>query len=217
MYLIMKLSIPDKSLLEKTGEVDYFDWNYKFPIKFVQRYRFSKIIDLLGNDNYSNLLEIGTGSGIFIPELSKHCKKIFACDIHSRFDHIPKLCDHYGIKDYDVRTQNIEETNYPDNSFDVIIAVSVLEFVNDIQKAIGEIKRIMKTDGIFITICPMESKFLDMLLSHYSEKHPKDEFKNSRIEVGKILESNFIVVKKGYMMPLIGKLFPIYTFFKFKK
>jgi ubiquinone/menaquinone biosynthesis C-methylase UbiE len=113
-------------------------------------------------------------------------------------------------------TQNIEQTNFPDASFDAIVAVSVLEFVSDIQKALNEIKRILKNDGIFITICPMESKFLDFVLSFYTSKKPDEEFGSSRKNVSKLLESNFTVVKKGYMTPLIGKVFPVYTFYKLK-
>lgn len=212
----MRILLPDKTLLQKTGSIDYFDWNYKFPISLVQQYRFKKIISLLNDTKYNTLLEIGTGSGIFLPELAKHCDSIYACDIHNNFDHISKLCDYYGIQDYNLATQNIEKTDYGSNFFDIIIGVSVLEFVNDLPSAIKEIKRILKKDGIFITICPMENKFLDLILSAYSSKTPKDEFGESRQLVAKSLERSFEVVKRGYMNPVFGKYFPIYTYYKLK-
>jgi len=208
---------PDIKLLNKTGEVDYYYWNYKFPIKYIQRYRFSRILKLLGNKQYTNLLEIGTGSGIFLPELARHCKKLHACDIHPHFENIESLLKQYNINSYELKSQSIEKTDYPDNHFDAIVAVSVLEFVDDLQAALTEIKRILKNDGVFITICPMNSKFLDAVLSLYSAKKPKDEFGESRIYVGKALEQNFTVIKKGYMMPIIGKIFPVYTHYKLRK
>jgi ubiquinone/menaquinone biosynthesis C-methylase UbiE len=213
----MNILLPDKNLLNKTGEVDYYDWNYKFPIKYIQRYRFKRIIRLLGKKQFPVLLEAGTGSGILLPELAKHCEKLFACDIHSNFENIHHLLKSYQIANYDVSTQSIENTTYPDNSFDAIIAVSVLEFVNDLPKAIAEIKRIMKEDGIFITICPMKSGVLDYFLSMYSKKKPDEEFGESRRFVGKSLEENFTVIKKGFMIPVIGKFFPVYTHYKLKK
>lgn len=208
--------IPDKNLLVKTGEVDYYDWNYKFPISIIQKYRFKKIIKLLGNETYPNLLEIGMGSGIFLPELSKHCKNLYAFDIHDKLDHIHDLCKLYNIKNYNLSTQSIECTNFPDNHFDVIVAISVLEFLEDLDTALSEIKRILKKEGFFITICPMESNFLDYLLSFYTNKAPKEEFRKSRQYVTKTLEENFSVIKKGYMIPLIGQYFPIYTHYKLK-
>lgn len=212
----MKITFPDKNLLVKTGEVDYYDWNYKFPISIIQKYRFKKIIKLLGNETYSNLLEIGMGSGIFLPELSKHCNNLYAIDIHDKLDHIHDLCKFYDIKNYNLSTQNIECTNFPDNHFDLIAAISVLEFLEDLDTALSEIRRILKKEGFFITICPMESKFLDYLLSFYANKAPKEEFRKSRQYVTKTLEENFSIIKKGYMLPLIGKYFPIYTHYKLK-
>lgn len=212
----VNLTLPDKKLLHKTGDVDYYDWSYKFPIKYIQKYRFKRIVQLLGNKKYPFLLEAGTGSGIFLPELSKHCENLFACDIHNNFDHIVLMCEKYKIKNYNLSTQSIDNTNFQDNYFDVVVAASVLEFVPDIQKAVSEIKRILKKDGIFITICPMESKLLDFFVSLYSRKHPKEEFGNSRQQVSKILEQNFIIITKGYLFPLIGKFFPVYTHYKLK-
>ena len=208
---------PDKELLKKTGEVDYYDWNYKFPIKYIQRYRFKRILELLGNEKHSSLLEAGTGSGIFLPELSRHCEKLYACDIHSNFDQVHKLLHHYKIENYDISTQNIEHTTYPEKSFDAIVAVSVLEFVKDLPQALTEIKRILKDNGVFITICPMKSKFLDFFVSLYSTRKPEEEFGQDRKFVGHYLEESFVVVKKGYLIPIIGRIFPVYTHYKLKK
>jgi len=208
---------PDKSLLNKTGEVDYFYWNYKFPIKFVQRYRFSRILKLLGNKRFSRIFEVGTGSGIFLPELAQHCDKLFACDIHPHFENIEYLLKQYEINNYELKSQSIEKTDYPDNYFDAIIAVSVLEFVDNLQTTLTEIKRILKKDGVFIAICPMHSKILDFFISFYADKSAEEEFGESRIYVGKTLEQNFTVIKKGFMLPIIGKIFPVYTHYKLMK
>ncbi|MCF8370339.1 MAG: class I SAM-dependent methyltransferase [Bacteroidales bacterium] len=206
----MKLDLPPKDLLSKTGKVDYYDWNYKFPIKYIQQYRFKRILPHLAGKHYVSLLEIGTGSGVFIPELSKYCDTLTTCDIHSYVDPINKICEHFNISHCSYSTQSIEKTNFGSNSFDAIVAVSVLEFVDDLDAAVDEIKRILKPDGVFITICPMESKLLDSVVSMYSKKKAKEEFGESRKHVSKFLESNFTIFEKGYLLPIIGKWFPVY-------
>lgn len=213
----MKILLPEKRFLTRTGAVDYYDWNYRFPIKYIEQYRFKRIIKLLGNRRYENLLEAGTGSGVFLPELAKHCENLFACDIHHNFDSIRHMLDFYKIENYNLSYQNIEKTTYPDKYFDAIVAVSLLEFVGDLKSALQEIKRVMKSDGIFITICPMESSLLDSLLRLYSRRKPRDEFGESRSHVSNELEKEFSVIEKGYMLPLIGNFFPIFTYYKLKK
>lgn len=213
----MKIIIPEKRLLNRTNDVDYYNWNYKFPIKYIVRYRFRTLTRLLGTKIYPKLLEAGTGSGVFLPELARHCEKLYASDIHPYFDNIDRLLQHYKIKNYELKSQSIQNTDYPDNYFDAIVTASVLEFVDDLQEAITEIKRILKKGGVFITICPMQSKILDFIISLYADKSPKEEFGESRIYVSKALEQNFIIIEKGYMLPIIGKQFPIYTHYKLTK
>lgn len=213
----MKIILPEKSLLNRTNELDYYYWNYKFPIKYIQLYRFNTTASLLGKGIFPRLLEVGTGSGIFLPELSRHCEKLYALDIHHHFENIDNLLRKHNISNYELKSQSIEKTEYPDDYFDAIVAVSVLEFVSDLQAAINEIKRIVKKNGVFITICPMNSKILDSILSLYSKKKPKEEFGESRIVVAKALEQNFNIVNKGYMLPIIGKHFPIYTHYILSK
>jgi ubiquinone/menaquinone biosynthesis C-methylase UbiE len=213
----MKLIIPDKSLLTKTNDVDYFDWNYKFPIKYIQLYRYKTITCLLGDKIYPRLLEAGTGSGIFLPELSRHCEKLYASDIHPYTNNIEPLLKQYNISNFELKTESIQKTSFPDNYFDAIVAVSVLEFVDDINAAVTEFKRILKKDAVIITIYPMNSKFLDFIVSLYADKSAEEEFGESRIYVGKTLEQNFKIIKEGYFMPFMGKYFPVYTHYKLSK
>lgn len=207
--------LPDPKLLEKTGDVDYYYWNYKFPIKYIQRFRFQAILRLLGDTKYDKLLEVGTGSGIFLPELSRHCEELYACDIHDKMSSVKQLCTSTGIK-ANIMQCSIEETGYPDDFFDVIIAVSVLEFVDNLNRTIIEIKRILKTGGFFLTICPQQNRILDFFLGLYSRKTPDEEFGESRKRVSPSLEAKFTVIEKRIFPPILGKILPVYYFYKLK-
>jgi tRNA G46 methylase TrmB len=66
-----QLSLLPPSALLRTGPVDHADWNYRPLIGTVQRIRFRLVCRLLGNGRFDRLLEIGYGSGVFMPELAK--------------------------------------------------------------------------------------------------------------------------------------------------
>jgi len=212
----MKLRLPDRTVLFKTNDVDYFYWNYQFPIKYIQRYRFKSILKMMSTKIYDKLLEIGTGSGIFLPELSTHCRQLYAIDIHEKIESVQKVCKDQQIK-AEVSKCSIESTNFPDNFFDAIISVSVLEFISDLNSALNEIRRIMRPDGIFVTICPQKNSFLDFILSFFTDKAPDEEFFNSRIEISPMLEKSFKVIKKRIFPPILGKLLPVYNCYKLVK
>lgn len=65
----------------------------------------------MGDARYPFLLEARIHSGLFLPELVKHCMKLYACDIHLHFENIEHLLKHYyKIRNYELKSQSIEET-----------------------------------------------------------------------------------------------------------
>jgi ubiquinone/menaquinone biosynthesis C-methylase UbiE len=212
----MKLHLPDPNILVTTGSVDYAHWNYQFPIKYIQQFRFKALLKFMGDKRYDRLLEVGTGSGIFLPELSRHCHSIYAIDVHDKMTAVESLCHKLSI-DAKLKRCGIESTPFPDNFFDIIIAVSVLEFVNDLDMALDEIKRILKPEGFFLTICPQQSPLLDAILNLYTRRTPDAEFGATRKNVYLKLEKSFSIVEKKIFPPIVSKLIPVYNYYKLSK
>jgi len=212
----MLINLPKHNHLEETSEIDYYIWNYKFPIKYIQKYRFKVILELLGSIYYDNILEIGTGSGIFLPELSRHCRALYAADIHGKMANIQKLASAYDFK-VQLTRSSIEFAPFRNDFFDVVVAISVLEFVNDLDKTLFEIRRILKSGGILVTICPQENTFCDLVLSFWTKKSPSIEFRDTRSKVYSSLESSFKVIEKKVFPPVFGRLAPVYYSYKLMK
>ncbi len=205
--------LPERAFLRRTSDVDYYHWNYLFPIKYIQLYRFRVILDLLGPGRVGRLLEAGTGSGVFLPELSRHCRELYACDVHGRMDAVAGMCRAYHLK-AELKSASIQETGYPDAFFDVVIAVSVLEFVRDLEAALAEIRRILKPDGLFLTICPQQHRFSDAVVGLYSRKKPAEEFVQSRVQVAPLLEKRFRVIERKRFPDFGGGRFAVYHTYK---
>jgi SAM-dependent methyltransferase len=57
---------------------------------------------------------------------------------------------------------DIEEIPYPDNSFDLVFASHVLEYVKNDKKAINEIKRVLRSGGLaFLPVPMLHDKTID--------------------------------------------------------
>jgi len=205
--------LPERAFLRRTSDVDYHHWNYLFPIKYIQLYRFRAILGFLGPERVGRLLEAGTGSGVFLPELSRHCRELHACDIHGRMDAVADMVRTQGLK-VELKSASIQETGYPDGFFDVVVAVSVLEFVQDLEAALAEIRRILRPDGLFLTICPQQHRFSDAVVGLYSRKKPAEEFLQSRVQVAPLLEKRFRVIERKRFPALGGGRFAVYHTYK---
>lgn len=101
-------------------------------------------------ENYK-ILEFGCGTG----NIWKDKDKILPNNIEIILTDISplmvektkeKLCSN---KIFNIQIMDIQNTPFQDNCFDIIIANHMLYHVSDIEKAIYEVKRILKNDGIF--------------------------------------------------------------------
>jgi ubiquinone/menaquinone biosynthesis C-methylase UbiE len=203
----MRLLKPE--LLIKTGEVDHADWNYRPVLGWIERVRFSLVITLLNEVKCHCLLEVGYGSGILMPELSRYCDELSGIDIHDKAVDIQKVLDQNGVKTK-LYTGTIEKSILPGNYYDYVVAVSALEFVHNISAACQEIRRILKPEGFLIVVTPGRSKMLDFGLKILTGESAEHDFENRRELLLPTLMENFTLTQSLIVPPIIGHLVPLY-------
>lgn len=101
------------------------------------------------------VLDVGTGTGVLIPFLAKNigpCGQIHAIDYAENM--IEKLNDNGVPENVKPAVMDIHETCYPDMCFDRVIANSCYPHFDDKPRALAEIHRILKQDGLFILSHP---------------------------------------------------------------
>lgn len=138
------------------------DYNRVYDIKdtdslrayiFLSRKR--KILELLGKHD-GRVLDIGCGPGVFTEELLKSGCEIWGIDVSEHMikqakDKIKEKKDseraHFSVGD-------IEKLDFPDNYFDFVLCVGVLEYLSDDSLALKEVHRVLKAGGEAIFTVP---------------------------------------------------------------
>ncbi|MGH7757605.1 MAG: class I SAM-dependent methyltransferase [Vulcanimicrobiaceae bacterium] len=204
----MKL-LPASALI-RTGEVDHADWNYRGLLGFVSRQRFGLITALLPVGRVGRLLEIGYGSGIFMPELADRCVELAGIDVH---DFAPQVAEQLRTSGViaDLHKAGAERLPFESNSVDVAVAVSSFEFIPDLAAACREISRVLHPGGRLIVVTPGHGPVLDAALRLFAGTNAKSEFGDRRARIIPTLLREFRLDATRAFPPLFGSVLPVYT------
>lgn len=153
---MIKIIIPPKEKIIKTSNSESGPDRYcsrNFLVRKIYYDRLQTAIDLMG-DNYGKLLEAGFGNGMLFPTFNKLARETHGIDIHGKEKEIAKLFKG------DFRYGNIYEIPFRDNYFDCVISLSVIEHLEDMDKALSEMRRVTKVEGDIIIGFPTDNIFI---------------------------------------------------------
>jgi ubiquinone/menaquinone biosynthesis C-methylase UbiE len=206
--------LPPEALL-KTGVVDHADWNYRPLLGPISRLRFRFVVSLLGEERMHRLLEIGYGSGVFMPELARFADELYGIDIHQMTGRVAESLAGFNIN-AQLFSGSAVEMPFDDDFFDCMVAVSALEFVDDLGAACREIKRVLKPDGALIVVTPGHSPVVDFGLKILTGKSAKQDFDDRRQKLMPTLLDHFRVERQLVSPPVGHSLIKLYTALKLR-
>lgn len=180
-----------RELLVQTSEVDHADWNYRPLLGYLQRTRFRLVKGLLKGIEGRDLLEVGYGSGVFFPELLKVCGNISGIDIHEKPSEVAEAIAKAGIT-ADLRSGSVSSMPFDDDSFDVVVAVSAMEYVDEIHDACSELRRVIRPGGSFVLVTPGKSPILDAGLKLLGNEDADSNYGNRRENLTAALDEHFV-------------------------
>jgi SAM-dependent methyltransferase len=178
-------------MLLKTGNVDHADWVFKPLLGSVMRMRYRLVQALLASHSARRLLEVGYGSGILMPELSRHCRELYGIDVHPYASDVEAILARAGVA-ATLTCGTIEAAPFEAAFFDTVVAVSSIEFVADLTVACREIRRILTPEGCFIVITPGHSRWLDLGLRLLTGKSAKADYGERREALLPTLHEHFV-------------------------
>lgn len=117
------------------------------------------------------ILDLGCGTGKLMQELSS-CGQCYGLDYSPL---ALRFCQQQGIKKHYLIKADINTTlPLPENSFDIITILDVLEHTKNDQAVLKEIKRVLKPNGLLILTVPAYQSlwsYWDKMLGHKRRYH----------------------------------------------
>lgn len=195
----MKL-LPRKDVILTSG-VDHADWNYDPLLAHIMRRRFALVRGLLPRERVARMLEIGFGSGVFMPDLARRCDELYGIDVHTRVAEVREALERRGVHTI-LSCQDAAHMAFPDAYFDAITAVSALEFIEDIDAAAREAARVLRRGGSLVAVMPEKSRFLDSMLRVFTGASAQQDYGNRRERVIPALLEYFRIVRTRRFAPV---------------
>jgi SAM-dependent methyltransferase len=201
--------LPERDLVPKPEDEDPIDYYYKPLIGRLYRARLELAARLLGT-GYGDLIEVGYGSGIFLPELARRAERVAGNDIHTARIDVQGMLAGMGIE-ADLRDASLYELPFEDGSFDALVCLSVLEHLRDLTGALDEFRRVLRPGGVAVLGFPVRNPATDVFfrIAGYNarEIHP-----SSHTDIYRAIESHpgWTIEERGKVPPFLPLSFAAY-------
>lgn len=124
------------------GIFEYFD----------KQYRFDYVVNMMpqSTKDQSRALDVGCGAGQLLPVLAEKGYNTYAIDVSQQMiDCAQQVCEREKIN-ADLQLGDCENLTFPDNFFDLYVAMGVIEYMDNDIHMLNEIKRVLRPGGIAI-------------------------------------------------------------------
>jgi len=207
---MIKIVLPPKEKIIKTSEDDSGPERYyaaNFFIRKVYLDRLQIALDLVGNNKYEELLEVGYGNGMLFPTFKKFSKNNYGIDIHGREKEISSLFPGNFING------SVYDIPFNDNFFNCVFCLSVIEHLDNLDKVFFEINRVAKKDADIIFGIPSDNIFMKTFF--YLKKSPAlKSHINSKKKLINLISQEFKIINKK-ILRVFG--IDVYTVIKCRK
>jgi len=116
---------------------------------------YDRIFSFFFPESAGSLLDVGCGTGLYWPVLSKYCKQIVGVDFsQAMISEARRLVETKNLKNAEAKVQNGEDLDFPSESFDSILCMDVLHHIPDLKRAISNFHRVLKPNGRLLAVEP---------------------------------------------------------------
>jgi len=135
--------------------------------------RLEKLLSKIQVNKSTKILDVGCGRGDIAFYLGRNSKETIGIDYSkdaiALANSIKKNFPSSVEKKVHFKVMNIKKLSFADNYFDVVICIDVLEhlFGEEAEQALGEIKRVLKKDGVLFLQTGINKLLYDFTYKYY--------------------------------------------------
>ncbi|MEX2144040.1 MAG: class I SAM-dependent methyltransferase [Anaerolineales bacterium] len=163
------------------------------------------------------ILEVGYGSGITFLNLSEKYKQIFGIDLFADAELNTKFWNKHGLSPT-LRRGDLLRLPYPDNTFDTVLLISILEHIQVAQQpvAMREIHRVLKKGGQMVYGVPVERSLMAAVFKVLGVKIREHHFstENDVAQAAQAVFTKKRIVPMKSSIPFIGPIYEVGNFIK---
>jgi ubiquinone/menaquinone biosynthesis C-methylase UbiE len=153
----MKLILPPPGTLVPNDEHDPLPYYYRPLVGALFRHRLTMGLSLIPAKR-DRLLEVGVGSGILVTTLTAHCAEYTGTDLvlAPNLDRLVSPPCRATFHSADL----LDPGSLPENQYDVVVCLSVLEHIADCDGAARALARVLAPGGTLVAGLPMVNAFM---------------------------------------------------------
>lgn len=154
------MHFPQRENISAIDDKDPLKYYYNPLTRYFYRKRLIMAYGLLEQRWYDKLLEIGYGSGIFLPALADRSRKLFAIDVHCKGKIVSQMLKKENRQALLVEG-DASDISFKDDVFDGLVCISVVEHFENVEPILDEINRILRKDATAIIGFPVKNIVTD--------------------------------------------------------
>lgn len=105
-------------------------------------------------------LEVGPGSGVYLPVLSELFAAVVAIDTEQSYlQSVTPLLK--TLSNVSLQRDDIQCSTLPSGSFDLVLCSEVIEHISDSRRALGEMHRLLRAHGVLVLTTPQRYSLLE--------------------------------------------------------
>jgi ubiquinone/menaquinone biosynthesis C-methylase UbiE len=198
------------------GRLDRYIWGKKKrfdPVRFigspsVSRYFTHKVAPFISLRD--RVLDVGCGSGVFLPVLAPLCDQLVGLDISQELlQESSGILQRFDLANVQVVNSLAEQMPFRDGEFDVLILVDALHHIFNLEETLTEIRRVLKPDGRILAFEPNKLNPLLWLLCLLDRNEWGALSLGSKRSYRRLFRKHFIIEQMEYNGLLLGPDTPL--------